>query len=142
MTIGRGSETNHLSADDVRQIVTQAFESGNLDGKRVIVLIPDGTRTMPMPQMLALFQEILRPRVKALDYLVALGTHTPMNDQQLGKLVGSTVANGKFGETNIFNHLWSNPDTFTNLGTIPASEIASAMCETMAQASQQKVSAE
>ena len=124
MTIGRGSATNHLSADDVRQIVTQAFESGNLDGKRVIVLIPDGTRTMPMPQMLALFQEILRPRVKALDYLVALGTHTPMNDQQLGKLVGSTVANGKFGETNIFNHLWSNPDTFTNLGTIPASEIA------------------
>ncbi|HVH86129.1 MAG TPA: lactate racemase domain-containing protein [Terriglobales bacterium] len=124
MTIGKGAENAYLSADDVRQIVTQAFDSGKLDGKRVVVLIPDGTRTMPMPRMFALLQEILRPRVKALDYLVALGTHTPMTDQQLSKLVGSTVVNGKVGETNIFNHRWEKPETFTDLGTIPAVEIA------------------
>src|SRR3954471_24344781 len=124
MTIGRGAENAYLSTDEVRQIVTQAFESGRLDGKRVIVLIPDATRTMPMPQMFALLQEILRPRVKVLDYLVALGTHTPMGDPQLGKLVGATVVNGKVGETNVFNHLWAKPDTFVNLGTIPAIEIA------------------
>ena len=124
MTIGRGATDSFLAADELRQIVTQAFESEKLNGKRVIMLIPDGTRTMPMPQMFALFQEILKPRTKALDYLVALGTHTPMNDQQLSKLVGARVENGKVGETNIFNHLWSNPDTLTNLGTIPAAEIA------------------
>jgi lactate racemase len=124
MTIGRGAENAYLSTDEVRQIVTQAFESGRLDGKRVIVLIPDATRTMPMPQMFALLQEILRPRVKVLDYLVALGTHTPMGDPQLSKLVGATVVNGKVGETNVFNHLWAKPDTFVNLGTIPAIEIA------------------
>jgi nickel-dependent lactate racemase len=124
MTIGRGAVNSFLSTDDVRQIVTQAVESGKLDGKRVIVLIPDGTRTMPMPQMFSLFQEILRPRVKALDYLVALGTHTPMTDQQLSRLVGTAVVNGKVGDTNVFNHLWAKPETFTNLGTIPAAEIA------------------
>lgn len=124
MTIGKGAENAYLSADDLRQIVTRAFDSGKLDGKRVVVLIPDGTRTMPMPQMFALLQEILRPRVKALDYLVALGTHTPMTDQQLSRLVGSTVVNGKVGETNIFNHRWEKPETFTDLGTIPAVEIA------------------
>ncbi|HLQ52232.1 MAG TPA: hypothetical protein VK129_12085, partial [Terriglobales bacterium] len=86
MTIGRGAANKYLSGDDLRQIVTQAFESHKLEGKRVIILIPDGTRTMPMPQMFALFQEILRPRVKALDYLVALGTHPMMGDQQLSKL--------------------------------------------------------
>src|SRR3954469_5513464 len=86
MTIGRGAENAYLSTDEVRQIVTQAFESGRLNGKRVIVLIPDATRTMPMPQMFALLQEILRPRVKVLDYLVALGTHTPMGDPPLSKL--------------------------------------------------------
>ena len=124
MTIGQGSPNAFLSADEVRQIVTQAFDSGKLDGKRVIVLIPDGTRTMPMPQMFGLFQELLRPRVKALDYLVALGTHTPMSDAQLSKLVGAPVVNGKAGETNVFNHLWGKPETFVNLGTIPATEIA------------------
>ena len=124
MIIGRGAANSFLSTDDVRQIVTQAFESGKLDGKRVIVLIPDGTRTMPMPQMFSLFREILRPRVKTLDYLVALGTHTPMTDQQLSRLLGTAVVNGKASETNIFNHLWAKPETFVNLGTIPAAEIA------------------
>ena len=131
--IGKGKSNSFLSADDIRQIVNQAFESGTLDGKRVIVLIPDGTRTMPMPQMFALLQEILRPRVKALDYLVALGTHTPMNDQQLSKLVGTPVIKGKVGETNVFNHLWANPDTFANLGTIPAVEIAKITDNKMSQ---------
>ena len=122
--IGRGAADSYLTPDDIRQILTQAFEEQRLDGQRVIVLIPDGTRTMPMPQLFAVFQEILRPRVKALDYLVALGTHTPMSDRQLSKLVGAAVVNGKVGDTNVFNHLWAKKDTFVNLGTIPASEIA------------------
>ncbi len=124
MTIGRGAANAYLTGDDVRQIVTQAFESRKLDGKRVIILIPDGTRTMPMPLMFSLFNEILRPRVKALDYLVALGTHSVMSDQQLSKLVGQTVINGKVGDTNVFNHHWENPATFANLGTVPAAEIS------------------
>lgn len=123
MTIGKGSATNYLAGDDVRQIVSQAFESGKLDGKRIIVLIPDGTRTMPMPQMFEIFDEILRPRVKQLDYLVALGTHPLMTDKQLSKLVGRAVINGKVGDTNIFNHHWEDPSTFANLGSIPAVEV-------------------
>ena len=123
MTIGKGAANKYLTSDDVRQIVTQAFESRKLDGKRIIVLIPDGTRTMPMPQIFDLFDEILRPRVKQLDYLVALGTHPYMSDKQLSKLVGRTVINGKVGDTNVFNHRWDDPATFANLGSIPASEI-------------------
>jgi nickel-dependent lactate racemase len=70
------------------------------------------------------FEEVLGPRVKALDYLVALGTHPAMNDAHLSKLVGRTVVDGKTGKTNVFNHHWENPETFTKLGTIPAEEIA------------------
>ena len=43
-----------------------------VDGKRVLVIIPDGTRTMPMPLMYDLLEAHLAPRVAALDYLVAL----------------------------------------------------------------------
>ncbi|HWR16117.1 MAG TPA: lactate racemase domain-containing protein [Terriglobales bacterium] len=122
-TIGTGYTDRYLTSDEVRDIVREAIASAPFQGKRVLVIIPDGTRTMPMPQMFDLLQELLRPKVAKLDYLVALGTHPPMTDAQLTKLVGKPVVNGRVGETNIFNHHWESPETFVSLGTIPAAEI-------------------
>jgi nickel-dependent lactate racemase len=79
---------------------------------------------MPMPLMFTLFQQVLRPRVKALDYLVALGTHPLMSDAQLSKLVGQPVSNGNVGDSRIFNHHWEDPETFVTLGVVPAAEIS------------------
>jgi lactate racemase len=123
MLIGRGSAERNLSEKEVREIVAEAVESAGVEGKRVLIVIPDGTRTMPMPAMFALFQNLLRPRVNALDYLVALGTHPLMSDAQLAKLVGQPVENEMAGTTHIFNHHWENAETFVRLGTIPESEI-------------------
>ena len=123
MTIGTGFTDRYLDDAEVRQIVAEALESAPLQGNRVLIIIPDGTRTMPMPQMFSLFQELLRPRVKTLDYLVALGTHTPMTDAQLSKRIGRPVVDGKVGDTHIFNHHWEDPATFVKLGAIPAPEI-------------------
>jgi nickel-dependent lactate racemase len=123
MPIGTGSAERYLSSDELRQIVAEALASAPFDGKRVLIIIPDGTRTMPMPEMFAIFQQMLRPRTKALDYLVALGTHPPMTDAQLSKLVGQPVHEGKIGGTHIFNHHWENPANFVTLGVIPAGDI-------------------
>ena len=38
--------------------------------------------------MVRLFEQTIGDRVEALDFLVALGTHPPMSDTQLGRLVG------------------------------------------------------
>jgi nickel-dependent lactate racemase len=141
MTIGKGSTDQYLGEAVLRNIVAEALAtvapsagSGQaLENKRVLVLIPDGTRTMPMPLMFQAFREFLLPRVKALDYLVALGTHTPMTDAQLSKLVGQTVVGGKVGETRIFNHHWEDPRNFVELGVIPAAEIAEITGGLMAQ---------
>jgi nickel-dependent lactate racemase len=124
MAIGIGFTDRYLDAGQLRQVVAEGAASLALEGKRVLVLIPDGTRSMPMPAMFDAFEEVLGPRVKALDYLVALGTHPAMNDAHLSKLVGRTVVDGKTGKTNVFNHHWENPETFTKLGAIPAEEIA------------------
>lgn len=121
--IGSGSAEKYLTDDDVRQIVVESVASARLDGKRALIIIPDGTRSMPMPLMFELFQELLKPRVKALDYLVALGTHPPMTDEQLSKLIGKTVVNGLVGDTHIFNHHWEEPSNFVKLGSVPAKEI-------------------
>ncbi len=116
MAIGRGFTDKYLTGEETRALVAEALSTARLDGKRILVLIPDGTRTMPMPQMFAAFQELLRPRVRALDYLVALGTHTPMNDAQLSKLIGRTVVAGMAGDSHIFNHHWEDPRNFVQLG--------------------------
>jgi nickel-dependent lactate racemase len=123
MTVGEGHSDRYLTEQEVRTIVGGAAASLKVDGKRVLVIIPDGTRTMPMPAFFALFAETLGPRVAALDYLVALGTHQPMDDAQLGKLVGRPVVNGRAGQSQIYNHRWTDPNTFRTLGTIPASEM-------------------
>jgi nickel-dependent lactate racemase len=123
MVIGAGAADRYLATEEIGRIVAEAVASAPVEGKRVLIIIPDGTRTMPMPTVFGLFQRYLEPRVKALDYLVALGTHPAMTDAQLTKLVGRPVVNGKVGERHVFNHHWENPATFVHLGTIPAKEI-------------------
>ena len=122
--IGRGDATAYLSDDDVREVVKQAFDSHDLTGKRVLVIIPDGTRTAPIPLFFKLFHELLQGKVKALDYLVALGTHPLMSDQALCDLVGITSEEreGRYRDVGIFNHAWNDPRTFVTLGTISAEE--------------------
>ena len=112
-----------MTPAEIRQIFTEGMASLPVDGRRVLVIIPDGTRTMPMPLMFSLFQELLRPRLAQLDFLVALGTHQPMDDDQLSKLVGQPVKDGVAGGIHVYNHHWENPDNFIKLGKIPASEI-------------------
>jgi nickel-dependent lactate racemase len=121
--VGRGKSEGFLSPEEFASTVREGLAALPLDGKRVLVLIPDGTRTMPMPQMFAALERDLLPRVAALDYLVALGTHIPMTDSQLSRLVGRQVLDGRAGKSRIFNHKWDDPGTFVTLGTIPAAEI-------------------
>jgi nickel-dependent lactate racemase len=124
MIIGTGLEQGYLTQSAVEAIAREGINSLGLDGKRVLVIIPDSTRTMPMPMVFDLFSTLMQNRVMQLDYLVALGTHQPMDDAQLSLLVGKPVRNGQAGMSHIYNHAWQKADTFKEIGTIPASEIA------------------
>jgi lactate racemase len=124
MPIGMGTADRYLTLEQTSRVVQEALATLAIDGKRVLVIIPDGTRTMPMPMMFDSFEAHLATRVAALDYLVALGTHPFMNDAQLSKLVGRPVTNGQCAKSHIFNHRWDDPGNFVTLGVIPAAEIA------------------
>jgi nickel-dependent lactate racemase len=121
--IGKGHMDRFLAETEVRDLMAKALEQADLTGKRILVIIPDSTRSAPIPMMFNLFRDLLTGRVAALDYLVALGTHPPMSDAALGQLVGQPVMDGRVGDTHIFNHHWDRPETFVTLGTIPAAEI-------------------
>ena len=122
--IGKGVASGYLGSEEVARIASEGLAALPLDGARVLVLIPDGTRTMPMPLLFDTLDHALSARVAALDFLVALGTHTPMDDARLSRHVGRQVVNGRIGRSQIFNHNWADPATFARLGTIPAAEIA------------------
>jgi nickel-dependent lactate racemase len=124
MVVGKGYEDGFLSEHEVHALTVDALARANLDGKRVLVIIPDHTRTAPIPLFFRLFHELLGGRVAALDYLVALGTHQPMSEDALNRLVGITAAERaeKYGDVRIFNHHWDLPETFVTLGTITEHE--------------------
>jgi nickel-dependent lactate racemase len=90
-----------------------------------LVIIPDGTRTAPIPMMFRLFHESLNDRVEALDFLIALGTHQPMSEAAINRHVGATPEERatRFARINIFNHRWDEPGQLVELGEISESEI-------------------
>lgn len=124
MVVGAGAVDRYLSEQEVRRLVGEALNALAVDGRRVLVIVPDGTRTVPLPLMIEIIEAHLRPRTAALDYLVALGTHQPLTDQQLSALIGRPVSEGNAAPGHVFNHRWDDPDGLVTLGTIPASETA------------------
>jgi len=120
---GKGLTAGYLSESEVSAVAAEGLATLPVDGRRVLVLIPDSTRTMPMPLLFGILERELGPRVTALDYLVALGTHAPMSDAALSRHLGRAVTGGYAGKRRIFNHRWDEPATFIRLGTIPATEI-------------------
>ena len=75
MLIGKGYPTQILTEKEIVTIVKDSLNRLPVEDLRVLILIPDSTRTMPMAMMFSLFEEFLGSRVSCLDYLVALGTH-------------------------------------------------------------------
>ena len=69
-TVGRGLVEGCLTSEEAARLATEGLGRLPLDGRRVLVLIPDGTRTMPMPLMFETIERALGTRVAALDYLV------------------------------------------------------------------------
>src|SRR5271157_595505 len=103
MVAGKGFANRSLTPDEIRQVVSSAAAELQIDGKRVLTIIPDGTRTMPMPLMFEILQQKIGGRATACDYLVALGTHPLMRDAQLSSLVGQPVLNGMCGKSRVLN---------------------------------------
>lgn len=126
MAHGMGSPDAVLTKDDVLRIISEGTPAELYKGKRVLVLTPDATRTCPLPMMVSAVQEVIAPEAAQLDYMVALGSHHPMSQEQIMKLYGVTPVDRKsrFADSQFLNHEWNKPDTFVELGTFSEDEIA------------------
>lgn len=126
MVIGHGSTESALTSEEVRQLLATALDPLPLEGKRVLVIIPDGTRTAPIPLMFYLLYDLIGRRVAKLDYLIALGTHPTMSDEAIERLVGVSADERaqQYPKVQIFNHRWDLPETLETVGMISSREMA------------------
>lgn len=120
------AESGYLKPEEIHAFVRDACTTLPVDGKSVLFIIPDQTRSMPMPLMFRALHDAVFHRAKRMDYLIALGTHPPMTDGMIEQLLGITPEEraGRYGQIGIFNHEWQNPAALASLGTITADEIA------------------
>ncbi len=114
-----------LSDLDIEEEIVKGLESLPLANKRMLVIIPDRTRTMPLPLCFRLLVKHLRPRAQQITFLIALGTHPPMREDAILKMLGLTRAEraNEYADVQILNHAWQDRNASSTLGAIPADEI-------------------
>jgi nickel-dependent lactate racemase len=123
--IGKGSLETPLTESEVRQICETVLASLPLAGKRVLVLVPDHTRHAPIDMFFHIIHDLLGQKVRALDYLIATGTHQAMSMARIYQHVGITEHEHRerYAKVRFFNHEHKNAAALATIGTIPAARL-------------------
>lgn len=122
MTAGRGAPDTHVPETEIESILAAGVPEHLFAGKRVLVLTPDATRTCPLHAAVRALQAVVGPRCARLDFMVALGTHTPLPSERILSLYGIDRA-ADVPHSSFFNHDWDRPDTFRRLTVLSPEEV-------------------
>jgi len=115
-----------LDAAKVSGIVARVCQAEDYQGKRVLVIVPDGTRTAPVGLLFKSLHQQIGRASKSLDVLIALGTHQPMSEAEIcQRLEISERERGEiYRRVNFFNHSWDKPAALQQVGLLTADEIS------------------
>jgi nickel-dependent lactate racemase len=121
-----GGVGERLTEDEVTGFVEESLAGADLDGKSVCLVVPDGTRTCPLPLLLRAAQRALTGRAREVTVVIALGTHQGMSDEHLARHLGYRpgASEDTYPGWTVLNHEFERPDTFRTLGTIGAERLA------------------
>jgi nickel-dependent lactate racemase len=112
-----------LSGDTICETLHRGLD-GRFRNRRLLVLIPDHTRTIPLPQLFRILVNILHDS-RQITFMVALGTHPPLSETQLQRLVGITAGERttRFQHVEIVNHQWDTAGSLTKIGMLTDDQI-------------------
>lgn len=112
-----------LSEQVINEVIDQGLR-GRFKDRKILVLIPDHTRSLPLPMLFRVLVDALS-NVKQLDFMVALGTHPGLSESQLQTLVGITdeERKTKYAQIGLLNHAWDTPSALEQIGVMPKSQI-------------------
>lgn len=107
----------------IRETLTAGLQ-GKFTNQKVLVLIPDHTRSLPLPMLFRMMVEILSD-ARQLDCMVALGTHPALSEESLLSLVGITAEEkqSRYRHIGLLNHAWDDPSMLTSIGSMDSDEI-------------------
>ena len=112
-----------LTQNEIRNTLVNALER-RFANQRILVLIPDHTRSLPLPFLFRELVDVLHD-ARQLDFMVALGTHPPLSEGSLNRLVGisSEERNTQFKHVGLLNHAWDDPSALARLGVMDQAEV-------------------
>ncbi|HSG72474.1 MAG TPA: lactate racemase domain-containing protein [Planctomycetaceae bacterium] len=113
-----------LSEADVQNAIRSRVSQADFEGRRVLLIVPDATRTAPLPLLFDTLYRHLSPVTDKIDVIVALGTHPAMSDRQICQLLGISPEDraGRLSKLGLFNHEWNNPAALRELGKFSTRE--------------------
>ncbi|MBC7317586.1 MAG: DUF2088 domain-containing protein, partial [Chloroflexi bacterium] len=119
----QGYTDRFLTLDEARGIFERGLAEIGVRGKRLLFIIPDSTRSGPMPFCFRTLTDLTLGRAAQVDFLIALGTHLEMDEDKVMHHLGITPEERRlrYGEVGIYNHNWQAG--LVEIGTIPADEI-------------------
>ncbi|MEE4602904.1 MAG: lactate racemase domain-containing protein [Desulfobacteraceae bacterium] len=125
MTMATKNHDVTISAEAVKSIIEADTPRELFENKRVLVLTPDTTRTCPLPMMVQSVRETIGCRASKLDFMVALGTHQTLSEENILKLYGLSREDQreKYADSRFLNHRWDLPETLIQVGQITRDEV-------------------
>jgi len=124
--IGNGYEDRPMENSEAVKLIKEALSKDDWTGKRVLLILPDLTRSAPIPLLYKTIYRELEDEVACLDGLIALGTHQPLTEDKIFMRLGITEDDyySFYSEkSRFFNHIWNNKSQLIKIGTIPADEV-------------------
>ncbi len=114
-----------LTESEVARVVAETCPIESYRGRKVLLIIPDGTRTAPVGLLFKTLHAHLGRATAALDIIVALGTHQPMSEAAICDRLEISAAQraSEYGSVRFYNHEWDNPQALTVVGTLSAQEL-------------------
>ncbi|HEY5768984.1 MAG TPA: lactate racemase domain-containing protein, partial [Terrimicrobium sp.] len=115
-----------VTQDQVDQLVAQACPAKEHQAKRILLIVPDATRTAPIDLFFKALHQQIGSAAQAFDVMVALGTHQPMSEQAICERLGISLKERgeRYRGVQLMNHEWDSPQALAFIGTIPSGEIS------------------
>ena len=114
-----------LNNQQIDSIITGAFDDWQIYDKRVLFIVPDNSRTAPIDRIFRIVYDKLKDRTPTIDFLIALGTHPPLTEEQICQRVGITPIERQqdFPKARFYNHHWKDSGHLMTIGTLSKAEV-------------------
>src|SRR6202000_2502388 len=109
-----------LTADQARDLIAQACPAKDYRDKKVLLIVPDSTRTCPLGILFTGLFDQIGAATKHFDVMIALGTHQPMSEEAICERLEISLEErrAKYSGVRFFNHEWDNDAALREIGKL------------------------